>query len=156
MTTESSILNINVNIILTSVKKHVHDIVLYKVIPCQLTNDTSSVLLPMAEHCTAALHSTWIHNTCGVVDALADRRVGVLKLKKDHFFSPQNTKRYSDWHMEISNLRILPTYWKTVVRSRERKLGKRMSHQASWVSDQHKLYLNIQFVPRSKHTPSRF
>lgn len=58
MTTESSILNINVNIILTSVKKHVHDIVLYKVIPCQLTNDTSSVLLPMAEHRTAALHST--------------------------------------------------------------------------------------------------
>jgi len=58
MTTKSSILNINVNKILTSVKKHVHDIVRYKVIPCQLTNDTSSVLLPVAEHCPAALHST--------------------------------------------------------------------------------------------------
>jgi len=54
MTTTSNVLN--VNIILTSVNKHVHDAVRYKVIPCQLTNDTSSVLLPMAEHCSCALH----------------------------------------------------------------------------------------------------
>jgi len=66
----------------------VRDIVRYKVIPCQLTNDTPSVLLPLHLY------------TPSVVDVLADWRVGVFKLNNDQSsknnFVLQNTKRYSD------------------------------------------------------------
>ena len=64
MTTKSSVLNSNANELLTLVKKHVHEIVRYKLIPCQMTDETSPVLLPMAEHCSSTLHLNAQHMQC--------------------------------------------------------------------------------------------
>jgi hypothetical protein len=66
MTTKLSVLNSNVNKIITLVKKH--DMVRYKLIACQLTGDTFSVLLPMTEHCSSTLHlNSQYMQCCGLL-----------------------------------------------------------------------------------------